>query len=141
MRKAAAILILSVVPILAQAEDLNGYIFLAIKNGSAGGPVTDAMAKMIKAKTGSAETPQAKVEVVGQFQDPTCKRVRVAISQGGVKTLEGKVITLPIPPFELNICLNGRPPAETMDPAAVQARAEALHKQMGGSKGIAGTGR
>ncbi len=132
MRNILLVLLMSMIAPTCLADDLRGYIFLAIRDGKASGPITDpVVTKMLAAKTGSRDTPTATVDVVGHYQDPSCKRVRIAISQPGVKTVEGTLITLPLPPFELNLCLNGRPPAETLASEAVRARQAELDRVLG----------
>lgn len=132
MRNVFLVLLVSMVASTCLADDLRGYIFLAIRDGKASGPVTDpVVTKMLAAKTGSQDKPTATVDVVGHYQDPSCKRVRVSISQSGVNTVEGRLITLPLPPFELNLCLNGRPPAETLATEAVRARQVELDRALG----------
>ena len=114
----------------ACADELRDYLIVAIKHGHAYGPITGSVAQTITARTGSDRIPMARVDAVRNYQDTGCKRLRVAITQDGVRTRDGRVITLPIPPFEMNMCLDGQPPKETLDPVLVQKREEMLKRQV-----------
>lgn len=130
MHKIALALALSGASLAATGAELRDYLYVALRSGQASGPVTGAIAENIMARTGSARTPIATVNVVGEFKEPGCKRMRVAISQEDVKTTDGRLVTAQIPPFEMNLCPNGSAPKETLDPVAVEQRREMLRKQM-----------
>jgi len=121
-------LIVTAVP--ASAAELVDIIRQSIRDGKAGGELTGAISETIAARTGSARPPQALVETINSFADPDCKRVRISIRQDGVQDKAGRIGIVALPSFELNMCLDGSPPKETLGADAVRHRQEVLLRQM-----------
>lgn len=100
----------------AQARELNEYLRAAIVDGEAGGVVTGGVAKTVAAQTGSDDQLVATITTIGSFVSSECKRLRVSLLKKSVKSVEGPMVDLNLPPFEVNMCLDGKPPAETLTP-------------------------
>ncbi|MDK9702565.1 MAG: hypothetical protein OEL20_05450 [Sulfuritalea sp.] len=115
----------------ARAAELNDYLRAAISNGDASGVVTGAIAKTVAAQTGSDDLLVASVKTVGAFASPECKRLRVSLLKKSVKSIEGPVVDLSLPPFEVNMCLDGKPPAETLTPDVQKQQREAALDTLG----------
>jgi len=125
-----AIVALTILAAPVGAVELQDIIRQSIRDGKAGGELTGRISDAIAARTGSTLLPQALVETIGSFVDPGCKRVRVLIRQGGVRSKDGKLVIVAFPSFELNMCLDGSPPKETLGVEAVKLRQEDLRRQM-----------
>lgn len=113
------------------ADDLREMLFVAIGTGQHTGVLEGPLAAQVSKVTGSRDSIQATVTAVGDFIRPDCKRLRVALRQSGVPTRQGPMAVLELPPFELNMCLNGQPPSETLDPAHQAQRADDLRQMFG----------
>lgn len=130
LRKRLAFAVLGLaIGMSAGATELRDIINQAIENGKAGGILTGPMATMISARTGSLSPPIAVVETVGSFASPECKRVRVTVMQTDVKNKKGLLVGVTLPPFELNMCLNGQPPTETLTTPEAQKRVLQLRQR------------
>lgn len=126
----AAALLTVFVMSFAHGAELNSYMRAAVLDGEASGVVTGTVAKTVAAQTGSTDELLASVKTVGSFSSPDCKRLRVSLLKKNVKSVEGPVVDLNLPPFEVNMCLDGKPPAETLTPEAQKRQGEAAQDNL-----------
>lgn len=110
----------------AAATELRDMLFAAIQHGEQSEVLSGEIAERIAGTTGSREPIEATVTPVGNFAGRECRRLRIAIRQHGVKTVPGALVRVNLPPFELNMCLNGQPPAETQTSKALQQQSDRL---------------
>jgi hypothetical protein len=109
----------------SHAAELNDYLFAAIRNGTATGEVGGPVVQMVTAKTGSSGALVATVTAVAGFANTECKRLQVRLRKSGVPSVQGSVVDLNLPPFEINMCLDGKPPMETLSPSIQTQQHEA----------------
>ncbi len=114
----------------AQAAELNEYMRAAIRDGDASGVVTGSVAQTVTAQTGSTDLLVATIKTVGTFASPECKRLRVSLLKRSVRSVEGPVVDFNLPPFEVNMCLDGKPPAETLTPEIQKQQREAAQDNL-----------
>lgn len=105
----ATLTVLAVAP--ASADDMKELVQRALKDGKADGVLDDAIARLFRVSTLSNEPVHVSITKIERYEDPSCGRLRIIFTQGGIKGAHGK-LTTQSPGLELSICANGKPPAE-----------------------------
>lgn len=109
----------------AAAEEPLAVFARAIGDGQAQGQLTGAMAQRWKAVTKSDRPITISAKVLSRFKQVGCARLDVQMRQEEVPLRSGG--TAPFQSkWQLNVCVDGTPPAEGRDPGAVKRAADAM---------------
>lgn len=114
----------------AGAEEMRELVRRAIQEGRATGTVTGSVAQALSSGTKGTGDVLARIEVIGEFKDPQCKRLQVTVSQRDVPTLQGPRTTITLPTMALNMCLDGNPPEESRSPEAMSKNLDRFKGQI-----------
>ncbi|MDR9837037.1 MULTISPECIES: hypothetical protein [Herbaspirillum] len=91
-------------------------------NGTASDVLTGAAAEVWKAQSKSDSPISINAKVVKRFKQPNCARVGVDLKQENVPTKDGKAAPFGFH-YELNLCTDGLPPADSVDWSKVNPEA------------------
>ena len=113
----AAVLLLGI-SATAQAGDLKHFLFQALSSpaGSAEGVLTDdKISDFFRQQTRSGEPVKVLVSTLKHFNQEGCSRLAVTLGQDKVPLKEGGNAPFSMG-YEINLCRDGSPPIEGMDP-------------------------
>jgi hypothetical protein len=106
-------------PPASKLPTLREVIFDAIRDGANAEhfvPIRGQEADMLRASSGSSGTVYGYAKVTHRFHKAGCARLNVGIAQDGMmKTPDPKRFKGAMIPWQMNMCLDGTPPAEGMD--------------------------
>lgn len=125
-RGTAALLFLAMQAVPAVAEQPLSIFARAIGDGSARGEATGEMFDQMRQTTRSSAPFFMKAKVIKRFSQEGCARLSVELSQADVPTKDGRTAPFSTT-WEMNVCVDGTPPAEGRDPDAMKK----LESQLG----------